>query len=224
MVTLTAAGMQRSYLLVVPQSYVATTAYPLILGWHAIGSTGAQARTLFDIEGGDAIFAYPDGLPPTNRRWDTSSAASVDVAFFDSLVSEISGAYCVNPQRIFSAGFSMGAFLVARLGCWRGNVLRAIAVVSGNGVSGTCTGEVASWHAHGLTDATIPFSQGDSGRQFFADRNGCAAATQDVSPVPCVANIGCAADLPVHMCAHGGGHEWPSFAGSGIWSFFDSFR
>jgi poly(3-hydroxybutyrate) depolymerase len=154
--------------------------------------------------------------------WDLS-ATGVDVQLFDALVAALSQQYCVDPNRIFSTGHSFGAFFTNRLGCSRGNVLRAIAPVAGAPpVGGTnCSGDVAAWITHGQNDPTVPFTQGEATRDFWRSRNSCSTMSQATPPSPCVAFQSCT--QPVHWCAHTGGHEWPSFAAGGIWTFFNSF-
>jgi hypothetical protein len=48
------------------------------------------------------------------------------------------------------------------------------------------------------------------------------------NPVPYDANcqqyLGCAAGKKVLICLHGGGHDIPSFGGSEVWSFFQTFQ
>lgn len=55
----------------------------------------------------------------------------VDVAFFDALVGYLEQTYCVDTDRIFALGVSSGAIMSNMLGCFRGDVLRAIVPASG---------------------------------------------------------------------------------------------
>ena len=85
-------------------------------------------------------------------------------------------------------------------------------------------GEVAAWIAHGTNDETVTFMNGERTRDFWRGANGCGTTTAATTPSPCVALEGCRADLSVHWCVHEDGHNWPMFAGAGIWAFFNSFR
>jgi poly(3-hydroxybutyrate) depolymerase len=182
---------------------------------------------------GQAIFVYADGLPMENFEnqtgWDLSSDG-IDMAFFDALLAQISGAYCIDADRVFSTGHSFGGMMTNALGCYRGDVLRAIAPVAGMppgyGFPVSCTGEVAAWIAHGDNDQTVDFTTGGvATRDFWMAANTCSEtpAPVAVDPSPCVAYQGCDDGLPVHWCVHQDGHNWPSFAGSGVWAFFASF-
>ena len=46
------------------------------------------------------------------------------------------------------------------VGCERGDVVRAIAPVSGGIVASTCKGPVAAWLAHGASDPVVAQSEG----------------------------------------------------------------
>jgi poly(3-hydroxybutyrate) depolymerase len=230
--SITVGNQTRTYVLSVPASYNSSNAYRLVFAWHGLGGTGTLARAYFGVEGqsgGTAIFVYPNGLPLANQGnqpgWDLG-ASGIDVQLFDALLASVSSRYCINQARIFSTGHSFGGFFTNRLACSRGNVLRAIAPVAGAPPSGmtTCTGGVGAWIAHGMADDTVPFTSGEATRSFWLSRNACQMTTMSVTPTPCIAHNACTADLPLHWCPHAGGHEWPSFAAGGIWSFFASFN
>jgi poly(3-hydroxybutyrate) depolymerase len=132
---------------------------------------------------------------------------------------------------VFSTGHSFGAMMTNALGCYRGDVLRAIAPVAGSppnggrGGAATCTGEVAAWLAHGENDTTVDYMKsGIPSRDFWLTRNGCTMTSEPTTPSPCVAYQGCRDGLPVHWCVHQNMHDWPSFAGAGIWAFFAGFN
>jgi hypothetical protein len=71
---------------------------------------------------------------------------------------------------------------------------------------------------HGTTDSVIPLEEGEGARDVFLQTNECGETTSPTDPDPCIAYDGCAA--PVHWCQFSGDHEWPDFAGAGVWQFF----
>jgi len=231
--TITVAGQERAYVLFVPTNYDANTRYPLIFAWHGLGGTGTLARSYFRIEqaaANQAILVYPTALPNAQgmAAWDLA-ASGVDVQLFDALLASVSGRYCIDGNRVFSTGHSYGGYMTNRLGCTRGDVLRAIGPVAGGppfggGSWGTCAGQVGAWIAHGMNDGTVDFAQGEAARDRFLMANGCGATTMATPPDACVAYDGCMPDLPVHWCVHMMDHNWPSYAGAGIWTFFNAFR
>ncbi len=245
--TITVAGQSRTYVLSVPTAYTGTTPLALVFAWHGANISGSLARSLFNLESksnGAAIFVYPDGLPMGDggmTGWDLSTG-SADFQFFENLLTYITSNYCIDSNRIFATGHSMGAMMTNTLGCSYGDVLRAIAPASGTPPGGgraTCTGKVGAWIAHGENDPTVPFSSGEASRDFWIKQNGCSTETKTWAPEPaCVEYQGCQTDLPVVWCVHDEGHSWPSLTfgcdrdaggicfdgGSAIWAFFSSFH
>jgi len=228
---ITAAGMERDYILSLPADYDANTAYPLVFAWHGRGGDGALAKLYYKIEEasqGQAIFVYPDGLPLADMAnqtgWDLDPN-NEDFALFDALFSDVQSRLCIDPARIFSTGHSFGGYMSNQIACYRGDVVRAIGLVAGGGPFGACTGgSVAAWLAHGNVDQVVPFSEGENSRDHWADANGCAAETMPVDPDACVAFTGCDDGQPTVWCEHSepdfSGHGWPTWAGPGIWAFF----
>jgi polyhydroxybutyrate depolymerase len=224
-------GTDRHYIVVVPPGYDPNTAHPVVFAWHGRGGSGMLARLYFGVEeasAGAAIVVYPDGLPLPDMMnqtgWDLM-ADGEDVAFFDAMLADVESTLCVDAERVFSTGHSFGGFMSNSLGCFRGETVRAIAPVAGGGPYGQCTGQVATWIAHGTLDEVVPFMFGEMSRDSWAAANGCdASMSEAVDPAPCVAFLGCDAGFPVHWCEHDipdfMGHTWPAWAGEGIWSFF----
>lgn len=220
--TLDVAGETRTFIVSLPAGYDPNVPYPLVFAWHGAGGDGALAKLYFGIEeaaGGDAIFVYPDGLDVNGASgWDLMPAGR-DVAFFDALLAHLTENACVDESRVFSTGHSFGGYMSNTLGCYRGDVLEAIAPVAGGGpFFGACTGEVGVWLAHGEADDVVEFQTGVDSRDLWLGENGCAGTTMPYEPAPCEAYDGCAD--PVVWCAHPGAHEWPDFAASAIWGFF----
>jgi polyhydroxybutyrate depolymerase len=224
----------RTYKLFIPTGYSASTPMPLLFAWHGLGGSGTLARQYFRIEqaaANKAVIVYPDALPLANQGNQTGwnlSATGNDFAFFDAMLKEVSASLCIDTNRVFSAGHSFGAMMTNALGCYRGDVLRAIAPVAGmppGRGNTTCTGEVAAWIAHGDNDPTVDFTTGGiASRDFWLTKNGCTMTSAATTPAPCVAYEGCRDGLPVHWCVHQDQHNWPSFAGAGLWAFFASFN
>jgi polyhydroxybutyrate depolymerase len=248
---LTVGTEVRTYVLSIPTNYSASTPQALVFGFHGMSGTGTMARQYFNLEVNNgrgsitndrAIFVYPDGL--ANDGGSTSwsfTTTSADMAFFDALVAQLKSSYCIDTSRIFVTGHSAGAMATNALGCYRGDVIRAIAPVAGMPPNSygrgtvTCTGSVAAWIAHGENDATVDYTTGGiASRDFWIGQNGCSTNTAQDSTTPaCVDYQGCRTGLPVIWCVHDEGHNWPntSFgcdggvcfdAGPAIWSFFSS--
>ena len=226
-----AAGVARDYILSLPADYDPNTQYPLVFAWHGRGGSSGLAQLYFKVEEaaqGQAIFVYPDGLPLAEMQgqtgWDLDPN-NEDFALFDALLEEVQARLCVDPGRVFSTGHSFGGYMSNQIGCFRGDVVRAIGLVAGGGpYGGGCGGQVATWLAHGEDDMVVPFSEGESSRDHWTAANHCAATAEPVEPAPCSRFTGCDDGLPVVWCAHAepalSGHGWPAWAGPAIWGFF----
>ena len=232
--TLEVDGVTRTFELYLPPDYDPSRAYPLVFAWHGGDSTGAWAQSYFGIEeqaGSDAVVVYPDGLEDAwgSTGWEVDPEGH-DFVFFDALLAYLEANLCIDGTRLFSAGFSWGAYFSNSLGCYRADVLCAFASVSGGPPRpkdeedpmyyGDCTGQAAAWVAHGTADSVIPLYEGENARDVFVVNNACQQTHSSVDPDPCVAYDGCT--TPVHWCAFAGGHDWPGFVPAGVWDFFSS--
>ena len=225
-------GQERTFVLHLPNEYDPNRAYPLIFAWHGLASTGQVSSLYFGLRqsaGDDAIVVYPDGLsiPDVGLGWDLEPDG-YDMDFFDGLLAHLGETYCVDSGRIFSTGHSFGGFMSNALACFRGDVLTAIAPVASGGPAKACDTPVAAWITHGMSDPTVPYAQGLGTRDFWVAQNGCTEETEPYAPDPCVRHLGCGSGLDVIWCPHDetamlDGHDWPTFAGDGIWAFFSSF-
>lgn len=225
----------RTFELYVPAEYDPGQAYPLIFAWHGGGGTGAEVQAWFVLDeavGSDAVVVYPDGLEEYaggDTSWDLDPEG-YDYAFFDELLLHLKANLCIDETRIFSTGWSMGGYMSNSLGCWRADEIAAIGSCSGGPARpkgeedpfywGECNGQVAAMVMHGTSDPVIPLAEGEGARDVFLDVNGCDETNSSVDPAPCVAYDGCVE--PVQWCEFAGGHDWPGFAGEGIWNFFSA--
>ncbi len=219
--TLQVNGTARGYQLTIPNGYDGKTPLAVVFAYHGLGGKGADMRTYLDMEtiaGAKAIFVYPDGLQAQGGTgWDLA-AAGKDIAMFDAVKKELDASYCVDDARIFGVGFSYGGWMANALGCARGDVVRAIAPMSGGGPGGACKGPVATWISHGASDtAELPI-EGQKSRDKWITTNGAAKPGKASTPAPCQLFDG--GKQPVVYCEFQGGHEIPSFGRQAIWDFF----
>ena len=222
--TIISNGTERAYYVRLPRQYNFRTALPLIFAFHGFSSDYTfftQEHTgLQDAVGNNAILVYPNALPINGKRqWDFKT----DPAFFDDLYAELEANLCFDKRKVFAVGHSNGAGFTHTLGCQRGNLLRAIAPVSGLFFDyDNCTGQVAVMMIQGDNDTTIPPATVQPTRGYWAAINSCSTETAQGDDPHCTAYSGCDPDFSVQYCTHSGGHDWPDFAGEAIWSFFQS--
>jgi poly(3-hydroxybutyrate) depolymerase len=232
--TLTVAGQStaRTYRLSVPSDVGTSETLPLVFVFNGVGGTGAQAQQFFQLETGHrAIFVYPDALPNSTTNGSIAwvfDQNGIDIAYFDALLAYLTQNYCIDTSRVFALGASSGAIFSNMLGCFRGNVLRAIAPSSGMDWSqGGCKGDVAVMIICGAQDTYNPCNDAKNGAvsetNVWLTENGCTMQTAP-SPISsiCSAYQGCKSADPVLLCTQPGGHGWPTSSGDFWWQFFTS--
>jgi poly(3-hydroxybutyrate) depolymerase len=218
--TIDVDGTLREYMLVLPDGYDHDTPYPLVFGWHGLGGHSELAQSIYQLETywpAPAIVVYPQGLPQVgpDTGWDLNENG-VDMAFFDAMATSFANELCVDLDRIYTMGFSFGAYMSNHLACYRGDYLRGMAAVSGGGPfpGDTCQGPVAAMIVHGTEDNVVPYAEGEASRDRWLAEDGCSMDTtmwlpDDAKQMPeCFDYQGCDAGAPVTWCSHIWQHVW----------------
>jgi polyhydroxybutyrate depolymerase len=214
-------NQDRTYNLRVPGSYDPNRAYPLIFRWHGAGGDGLSGGLGIEYSArDDAIIVSANGL---DNYWYIASG-SIDLLFFDNMLETISNKYCIDRNRVFSYGFSIGGYFSNLLACQRSDVLRASAAVASGLFSNACKGKVATWLLHDINDEAVPIAKGKAVLKRAIEANGCSINTVDEGN-GCLRYLGCDA-TPVVWCeTKGFGHNIRGdFAPAQVWKFFQYFR
>lgn len=221
-------GVRQEYILDVPSSYDPSKPLALTFAWHGRTNSNSRVRTyykVYEAAKGQTIMVYPAGTGPWNL--------DRDVAIFDHLLGELSSIYCVDMDRIYMVGHSLGAWFTNSLSCIRGDKIRASGSLGGGTSQRGCSGPVAAITMHNPDDRLSSFAQGIQARDLHLQQNQCSEATASY-PSPdqanCVQYTQCAPDAPVVWCPHTEDysfgyyypHGWPKWTGSEIWDFFES--
>jgi polyhydroxybutyrate depolymerase len=233
---ITVGGVSRSFELFVPNGYDGKKSYPLIFMLHGDGGDGAGLRGYFNLEAeaaDGAIFVYPDGINQTWFENDSVDALRGDVAFIDAVAASLGKSHCTDKSRVFTVGFSRGAYFSNMLGCHSKSGLRAVVAHSGGGPfhidgSGTVydsTGTyftcpsppVAAMQIIGTNDDV---TEARKARDYWRRVDNCGSGTTAFDPSPCVAYSGCDAARPEVYCEIPGlGHSIWSSGEKAIWNF-----
>lgn len=234
--TLESGGLERRYLMYVPESYDPARQTALVFSLHGYTSNPEQQMLISawnpvaDDHG--FVVVYPQGTgAPT--RWNAGEFGERrpdtpvdDVAFIRDLIGHLSEALCVDPARVYASGLSNGGGMSNRLACDLADMIAAIGPVAGaySPIPGGCNPSrpVPVLAFHGTDDRIVPYEGLPGGRLLpdiqawageWAARNGCdpepeaMPAAGDASGIH---YINCDQDADVILYTiDGGGHTWP---------------
>ncbi len=233
--TIESSGMQREYVLDIPDGYDPNQPYRLFLTWHwrggnandVVNGAGNASRGAYyglkERSEGTAIFVSPEGLVD-NGVTGWANPGGRDIQFLKDMLDQLNSELCIDQDRIFSTGFSYGGMMSLSVGCSMGGVVRAIAPMAGAIFSGCEGGDlpVAFWGSHAPGDSVVDIDLGRAGRDEFLSRNGCG---QESTPVEngCESYEGCETGYPVVWCEFSGDHFTPDYAPDATWEFFSQF-
>lgn len=232
-ISITAANMQRRYILNVPTNYDNTKAYRLVVTLHARDGNDKQMHDwkyygLLSQAKDDSIFVAPNGqlngkpcagtgIGEGSCGWPNSNGS--DLALVDAVVAQMQENFCIDTNRIVATGWSYGGSMSYAVACERplGGTkaswgVRAIAIYAAAQLSGSCTPSmpVAYYHSHGTKDSVLNYdSMGLPLAQNFAKANGCtwATPTKVTSGTHVCANLsGCKTGYPLEFCSFNGDH------------------
>ncbi len=233
----------RTYLLQVPSDYSPSRPYSLVFVFHNGGGSGAQSAAwgLQRAAGAaaDAIFVFPNGIHYRREGigWD-DRADGYDLPFFDNMGKDLEASYCIDPEKVFVAGFSWGGDFAIALACHRGDAIRAIAVNSAGDeykdASNYLTYDgLPCWsrrhppvrfvHA-AVGDAEYPPPDFATTTKLIQYINSCSAAVTVVksstSAMSCVSFNGCASEYVECSFEHDIGSVIPPNWARDTWAFF----
>jgi poly(3-hydroxybutyrate) depolymerase len=249
--TLDVDGVQRQYLLTVPELYSGEEAVPLLLNLHALGSTaqGQLSASRLDVvaEREGFILVSPQAI---NGVWTVTgfpiSNGADDFGFIAALIDDLSDAYNIDPDRIYATGMSQGGFLAFDLACRFGDTFAAIAPVAAAmtpPMAQSCAPgrPIPVLQTHGTADAQIGYENAQTAIQWWVTFNGASTAPE-VTELPdtfpdngttveryVYANPETGIDVE-HLRIEGGGHVWPGSDGDSdidiaeeVWRFLSRF-
>ena len=172
--TLVHDGINREYVLYIPNSYDGTSAVPLMLNFHGFGGSASDYMQDADMrslaESDTFILVYPQGSSlDGSSHWnacpsggDNKSDAD-DFGFVESMINEISSQYNIDLERVYAAGYSNGGMMAYGLAKYKSDLIAAVASVSG--VMLDCIGPTSHpmpvVHLHGTSDGVLPYNGGN---------------------------------------------------------------
>ena len=241
---LTVDGLKRNIITAIPASYTAETPHALVIAFHGRTNSNAQARGYFFLEDAikNTLFVYPSGLRSGDSfTWsNTGDSADTlrDYALFDEIVRVMAATYCLDANRIFVTGHSLGAWFANSLACARGDVIRGVATLAGGISASPCRGSAAAMILHNPEDNLVPISQGEAARETFLEVNGASHQSVPMPSEPlksfrCQWHSDNGNVNPVVWCPHNFStrwdgsyypHVWPESMGQAVAYFFGVLR
>lgn len=130
-------GIERSFILHLPKLYQdsVTAAYPIILCLHGKGSNGREMKMYTGLNNtGDetnTIVVYPNTL---EGQWPYTDATAIqrEATYLKDAIEVITSRYRGDPDRVYMTGMSSGGIFTFTFASLHPEVLKGIAVVSGN--------------------------------------------------------------------------------------------
>lgn len=174
-------GLQREYLLYIPESYTDGESFPLVFSLHGAGGTKENQYELsqFNLlaENENFILVTPEAtalqigdFKVWNQQSDPDRANDVD--FIDKLIGEIANRYNVDLNRVYLAGSSNGAFMALQITCQLSEKIAATAAVKGYMTPeqiNVCnpTTPTSIIQMHGTEDPLVPYESVEATIQFW---------------------------------------------------------
>lgn len=234
-------GRTRDFIAVIPEPYNAEVAHRLIFAFHGRTTANSRARSYFRIEQSSTsptIFVYPAGLLGEDGKYSwyergQSGDNLRDYLLFDTLLESLSATYCIDLDRVFVVGHSLGGSFANSLGCARGAAIRGVGTVAGRVWDTDCSGAAATMILHNPRDYLVPVARGEYARDRALLQNSLGPPAEPCEPrtLNCECYGPAGAENPVVWCPHNENkirsgedypHLWPHEAGEAIMSFFDS--
>ena len=229
-------GEERNFIYYVPNSWNATSEYPLLIVLHGLTQTGNGIMNITGFneiaEDNNFVVCYPDGL---NNSWnaDMNSLNSDvdDIGFVEELFNYFESNFNTNPLKRYLTGFSNGGYLSHKIASESEMCVAAIGTVSGN--MSTTTYEnfgplhpTSLLHIHGTSDGIVPYDGGASTGASVDEVMSLWQAHLSCDPEPVMQSmpnpnnfdfsyperyiyqncVGAALEL---IKVVGGGHQWP---------------
>ncbi|MDZ7801899.1 MAG: hypothetical protein U5K81_14060 [Trueperaceae bacterium] len=214
----------------------------LVIVFHGRTNDAARVRRYVDLDRAlpEAVIVYPRALPARAGTFAWRNPGDPpgrlrDFALVEAIVETFGGATCIDLERVFVVGHSLGASFANDVACRLGQRIRAVASVAGGLQGRDCVGGAAAMILHHPDDRLVPFSVGERVRDAFRAANGLHATPAVPTRHPALAALRCVrfgehdAENPVTWCPHDdatgpGGrhypHTWPDGTAAAIRAFF----
>ena len=200
-------------------------------GEHATTAAAATDTGFGDLAGTNGFIAV--FAPSAGRGWAAQVTAGlsddpVDERWLSALLDRLLATEPIDPDRVFVAGFSIGAVMTDRLACRLADRIAAAAVVGGTPWAGECARSkpVSILQMHGESDPTFRFDGAVKLAAQWRDLDHCSGTASPAAlgtTATIESSTGCSAGTGVDLVAvQKGIHTWfaEPDATTLAWDFF----
>jgi len=224
-------GLSRNYLLYVPSWMQRDKEMSLAIAFHGRTNNNSMVRDYMQLWWGrywykqnDFIVAYPAWLWAGPYSWSQYE----NIEFFDAIVSELSEKLCINRDKVFSVGHSLGSYMSNKVSCQRWDVIRAMAWVASSWFKAKCTWPVSSLITHLPWDPLAAYSGGQRAYAIRSEVNQCESGEKQMNIWDlrsCTQKTSCSLWNTAIFCnsydTYGNDqHSWPKNGSDDILDFF----
>ena len=208
------AGQIRGLVLAVPESADGHSPQPLVIAFHGRTNDNRQVRAYYGLKRTleqRALVAYPRALRQADGTFTwaalrSQGPARPDLALFDALLGQLGQRYCIDLNRVYVVGHSLGASFANTVACARAAQVRAVATVGGGIWTRGCSSPVAAMVVHNPRDRLVAIDHSQRARDVLLAANGLRETTPKAVPgsaLNCRRYGKLGARDPVLWCPHG---------------------
>ena len=176
-VTVEFGGMERSYMVVGPES---SNPLPVVMAYHGFTKDAAYHRAISGlaeeaVERG-FIVVFPEGTIPEdgtrpyfNIGTNDDESLADDIGFTEEILDQLEEEYCIDNSRVYATGWSTGGMFASTLACELHDRFTAVAAVSGVLLHEDCPDRpIPIIILHGTADSYVPYQ--DAAPDHLAER------------------------------------------------------
>ena len=258
--TISVDGVDRNFMTSVPESEKGTL-LPILMAFHGGGDVKSfsyppfpQSQQFLELAQSEKfILVYPFSklLESNEGAWqlNTTEETQQDIKFIQAIIENISSSNCVDENKIYATGYSLGSMFTYELACHMSDTFAAIASFAGtmpkNPNSCVLENEIPIMHIHGTDDFIISYQNEWDWKNwdsvgtmknipdlvdYWSTKNQCSAYEETTGKFSThFIYSDCDRDVKVeHYKLLGQGHGWPEeIEGASthqvIWDFLKEF-
>lgn len=150
----------------------------------------------------DVIVAYPAGLASSTGR-SFSWSEKENMTFIDAILEQVSDNYCINRDKVYAIGHSLGGWMAQRIACLRGEFMNGLAVVGSGSFTGACSGPAPSIFFQNVDDHLSSYASGVQAKNIRLKVNECSESSTEsiqIGTLTCTKYNSCSSDNEVVWC------------------------